>query len=82
MFRDGDEETIRMSTRLDFMKTLFEDVAASVIEIHPKGKSRLAKMMYAMCLGDFVSCYLAVLRKVDPTPVDIIMELKNRLVEI
>ena len=82
LFRDGDEETIRMSTRLDFMKTLFEDVAASVIEIHPKGKSRLAKMMYAMCLGDFVSCYLAVLRKVDPTPVDIIMELKNRLAEI
>ena len=79
LFRDNNEETLYMSTRLDFMKTLFEDVAANCIEVHPKGKSRLAKMMYAMCLGDFVSCYLAVLRKVDPTPIDIISELKERL---
>ena len=57
------------------MKTLFEDTVANVIEVHPKGKCRLAKMMYIMCLGDFVSCYLAILRNIDPTPVDIITEL-------
>jgi glucose/mannose-6-phosphate isomerase len=70
-----------MSARLDFMRTLFEGTAAHVIEIHSKGKSRLAKMMYTMYLGDFVSCYLAVLRNIDPTPVDIIAELKKRLAE-
>ncbi len=82
LFRDKDNESLNMSTRLNFMKSLFEDSVANIIEIHPKGKSRLAKMMYTMCLGDFLSCYLAILRNIDPTPVDIITELKQRLAEI
>ena len=82
LFRDKDNESLNMSTRLNFMKNLFEDSVANIIEIHPKGKSKLAKMMYTMCLGDFLSCYLAILRNIDPTPVDIITELKQRLAEI
>lgn len=82
LFRDKEEESIYMSTRLDFMKKLFTDNVANIIEICPKGKSRLAKMMYIMCLGDFVSCYLAVLRKIDPTPIDVIIELKESLARI
>jgi len=71
-----------MSKRLNFMKQFFEDVAGNVIEIQVHGKKRLAKMMYAMCLGDFISCYLAILRKIDPTPVDAITELKSELAKI
>jgi glucose/mannose-6-phosphate isomerase len=82
LFRDKDSESLNMSTRLNFMKNLFEGSTANVIEVHPKGKSRLAKMMYIMCLGDFLSCYLAILRNINPTPVDIIIELKQRLAEI
>ncbi|UCD13168.1 MAG: bifunctional phosphoglucose/phosphomannose isomerase [Thermoplasmatales archaeon] len=82
LFRDRDEESPNISTRLNFMKSLFEEAVANIIEIYPKGKKRLAKMMYAMCLGDFISCYLAVLREIDPTPVEIILELKQRLTEI
>ncbi|KAA0008714.1 MAG: bifunctional phosphoglucose/phosphomannose isomerase, partial [Thermoplasmata archaeon] len=36
-------------------------------------------MISLMYIGDFVSIYLALLRKVDPTPVDIITELKTEL---
>ena len=71
-----------MSKRLDFMRNLFKDVAANVIEIQVIGKKTLAKMMYAMYLGDFVSCYLAILRGTDPTPVYAITELKKVLAEI
>jgi len=81
LLRDKDEETIDMSTRLNFMRDLFQNTARKVIEVSPKGKSQLAKMMYLMCLGDFTSCYLAVLRGIDPSPVDIITELKKRLAE-
>jgi glucose/mannose-6-phosphate isomerase len=81
LFRDNDEETIPMTTRLDFMRDLFHNTAGSSIELSPKGKSQLAKMMYLMCLGDLTSCYLALLRGVDPTPIDIITELKQRLTE-
>ena len=80
-FRD-DTESIYMATRLDFMKTLYSDITAHAIEVFPKGKSPLAKSMYAMGLGDFVSCYLAILRNIDPTPVDAIAELKKRLAEL
>ncbi len=82
LFRDDETETIYMSKRLDFMKKLYESVAADVIEIQVKGKKRLTKMMYAMYLGDFISCYLAILRKIDPTPVSIINELKDELSKI
>lgn len=81
LFRDKDEETIDMTTRLNFMRDLFRNTAANIIEVPPKGKSQLAKMMYLMCLGDLTSCYLAVLRGIDPSPVDIITELKKRLAE-
>lgn len=82
LFRDKDEESIYMSTRLDFMKKLFKTNAVDTIEIDIEGKKRLAKMMYTMYLGDFVSCYLAILRKIDPTPVNIITELKEELAKI
>ena len=82
LFRDEELESIYMSKRLDFMKKLFEDVSGGVIEIKVEGKKRLAKMMYSMCLGDFISCYLAILRNIDPTPVEAIIELKNELAKI
>jgi len=45
-------------------------------------KKRLAKMMYAMYLGDYMSCYIAVLRNIDPSPVEAIAELKEELAKI
>ncbi len=81
LFRDKDEESIEMTTRLNFMRDLFHNTAGNIIEVSPKGKSQLAKMMYLMCLGDFTSCYLAVLRGIDPSPVEIITELKKRLAD-
>ncbi len=79
MFRDPKEESIYLSKRLDFMKKLYSDVASDVIEIEINAEKRLAKMMQAMYLGDFISAYLAILRKVDPAAVDIIHELKDEL---
>jgi glucose/mannose-6-phosphate isomerase len=81
LLRDKDEEIIDITTRFSFMRDLFRNTAGNIIEVSPKGKSQLAKMMYLMCLGDFTSCYLAVLRGIDPSPVDIITELKKRLAE-
>jgi glucose/mannose-6-phosphate isomerase len=81
LFRDKDEESLDMATRLNFMRDLFQNVAGSTLEVTPKGKSQLAKMMYLMCLGDLTSYYLAIERGIDPSPVDIIKELKKRLAE-
>jgi len=82
IFRDHEDESIYMEKRLDFMKKLFDGANAEVIEIPIKGKKRLAKMMYAMYLGDYISCYLAILRKIDPSPVSIITQLKEELAKL
>ena len=82
LFRDHECETVYMSTRLDFMKKLYKDVAANIIEVHVHGKKRLAKMMYAMILGDFISTYIAIQRKIDPSPVEAIVQLKEELAKI
>jgi hypothetical protein len=38
-------------------------------------------MLSTICIGDFTSVYLAILRKVDPTPVKTITLLKDRMKE-
>jgi glucose/mannose-6-phosphate isomerase len=77
LFRSNDEPP-QIKSRLDFMKKIFERYS-NVIEIMAKGKSDLAKMIYLIYLGDYVSCYLALLRGIDPTPVDLIDQLKKEL---
>ena len=64
------------------MKKLFEDVAGDVFEIKIHVKKHLPKMMYSMYLGDFISCYLAIIRKIDPSPVAAISALKEELAKI
>jgi len=41
--------------------------------------SPLARVFSLVALGDHVSLYLALLRGVDPTPVEAIQRLKRRL---
>jgi glucose/mannose-6-phosphate isomerase len=50
--------------------------------IQVTGKSRLSQMLWAIHFVDFVSYYLAALNGTDPTPVDNIAYLKQRLSEI
>jgi glucose/mannose-6-phosphate isomerase len=48
-------------------------------EVWSQGKSELARMLSTIIVGDFTSVYLAILRKVDPTPVQTINVLKEKL---
>lgn len=81
LLRDEDESP-QLKTRIDFTSNLVKDRGGGIINVVARGKSPLAKMMYAMCLGDCASIYLAILRGIDPTPVDIISELKENLEQI
>lgn len=53
------------------------DVSFSLIE--GSGKSPLAQIMNLVLFGDYVSYYLAILNKTDPTPVETIDFLKGEL---
>jgi glucose/mannose-6-phosphate isomerase len=79
LFRDKNLENINMSKRLNFMKILYSDSSANLIEIYNEGNDLLSKILYLISLGDYISCYTAILREIDPTPVLIIDELKEKI---
>ncbi|MBI2134609.1 bifunctional phosphoglucose/phosphomannose isomerase [Candidatus Woesearchaeota archaeon] len=64
--------------RMDICKEIMEE-KMNVEEVQVQGRSLLARMLSAIYLGDFVSYYLAVWNRVDPTPVNIIENMKRKL---
>lgn len=71
----------RVSQRFDATGELLDEAGIQWHDIHPKGESRLAEMLWTIWLGDYVSYYLAALYSTDPTPVEPIARLKTRLAE-
>ncbi len=65
--------------RFDFTKEILCRKTNVVHEIWSEGESPLARIFSAVCMGDFVSLYLAYLNSVDPTPVPVIESLKQKL---
>ncbi|MFQ6092559.1 MAG: bifunctional phosphoglucose/phosphomannose isomerase [bacterium] len=72
----------QIQRRMEISRELIESDGLPVIEVWSQGDSPLARLFSLVCLGDFVSFYLAVLRGIDPTPVERIEYLKRRLVEM
>ncbi|MFI5253179.1 MAG: bifunctional phosphoglucose/phosphomannose isomerase [Bacteroidota bacterium] len=73
------EDYKRIQMRIDITKPIIGKCASDIIEVHSEGTSLLARMFSLIYLGDWVSYYLAILNKVDPTPVKVIDFLKNEL---
>ncbi len=78
IIRDPDEPP-EIRSRIETTKSLVLQKAKKVLEIHARGKGKLAKMFSVLGVGDFTSVYLAILQGVDPTPVKIIDEVKREL---
>jgi glucose/mannose-6-phosphate isomerase len=76
--RDPDEP-IEIRRRIEVTKELTCRQKLRLFDVWSKGKSSLAKMASVICIGDFTSVYLAVLRGIDPTPVKTIDLLKKEL---
>ena len=58
---------------------LLEQAKVGYKVLDGEGSSSLSQMMSLIMFGDYVSCYLAVLNKVDPSPVEAIDYLKRKL---
>lgn len=74
-------ESNEMRYRIEATKELVLKERLKTFEVWSRGKSRMAKMLSVVCVGDFTSVYLAVLRGIDPTPVRTIVLLKEKLRE-
>lgn len=73
------EEPKEIMHRIEFTQEIVHKQKIKLFEVWSRGESSLAKMSSVICIGDFASVYLAVLRGVDPTPVNTISMLKERL---
>lgn len=62
-----------------FSRELIERSAGGVTEIRSEGKGLLSRMLSLIYKGDFVSLYHSFLRGIDPSPVERIDFLKDRL---
>lgn len=71
----------RLRQRVDITKELAFRRAAGVDEFTGEGDGALARLLSVIAAGDLASWYLALLRGVDPTPVAVIEDLKQRLAE-
>jgi len=69
----------RVQARIEILQSLLSARGLPWMEVHGRGEGVLAQTFSLLCLGDWVSVYLALLNGVDPTPVAIIRELKDRL---
>lgn len=74
-----DDEGPGIAPRFPLSAAIVRDAGAKVVEVPAQGHADLARFLSLVFIGDLVSVYLAVLRGVDPTPVDAIMRLKREL---
>lgn len=73
-----DNERIRL--RMDITKEIISS-RVEVEELFTRGENLLARIFSGIYYGDFVSYYLALANRVDPTPVSVIENLKKKLVQ-
>ena len=72
----GDE---RLTRRAELTAREYEALGVATELVAARGDSLLARLFSLVQLGDYASCYLAVLYGVDPTPVDAIQAFKANL---
>jgi glucose/mannose-6-phosphate isomerase len=72
-------EPVEITSRIETTKALMQPSMQKMFEVWAQGESCLAKMLSTILVGDFTSIYLAMLRNVDPTPVDTVTVMKEKI---
>ena len=78
MLRDRGDNP-RIAKRMDIVEKIVASQGVKTIEVNSRGKGLLARIFSLIYIGDYVSFYLAILNKCDPTPVDRITYLKKEM---
>jgi glucose/mannose-6-phosphate isomerase len=69
----------RVSLRMQIVARIIREKGVKVLEFESSGPNLLARIFSLVQFGDFTSLYLALLNKIDPTPVKVIDYLKGEL---
>lgn len=78
IFLRDKNEPVQIKSRIELTKSLLS-MPSKTFEVWSKGKYNLSKMLSMICIGDFTSVYHAIMNKIDPTPVNTITHLKEKI---
>jgi len=79
VFLDDSDAHPRVKARMELTEKLIADHATASLHLETRGQTTIERVFSLVLLGDLVSLYLAVLRGVDPGPVEVIEQLKSEL---
>lgn len=71
----------QVQKRFEVSERLLSGMRPAPEIVTPQGETLLQQTLYTIALGDFTSLYLALLNGLNPTPVDLIEDLKRALME-
>src|SRR5712692_2467972 len=78
IIRDVQESAFERSIVRAFRATIGSASGSRPLDVRVAGRGRLSRLLSPILLLDYVSVYLAMLRRTDPTPTNLINEYKNR----
>lgn len=76
-----DSEHPQVTRRFELVHDLMREIVGGIEEVHAEGEGDLAQLLDLILFGDFVSLHLAAQEGLDPGPVPVLVDLKNRLRE-
>jgi glucose/mannose-6-phosphate isomerase len=79
VFLDDCDLHPRLRQRIELTRGLIAAHATATYRVESVGETRTERLVSLVLLGDLVSLYLAVLRGVDPAPVELLDRLKGEL---
>lgn len=74
-----DHDHPRVAARFDLVDEIVREAVAGIVTVRAEGSGVLAQLFDLVMVGDFVSLHLAVREGVDPGPIPVLTELKEKL---
>src|SRR5207245_7066620 len=78
IIRDGQATSFERSIVRAFRGTISSASRSHPLDVRVASRGSLSRLLSPIFFLDYVSVYLAMLRRVDPTPTDLINEYKKR----
>jgi glucose/mannose-6-phosphate isomerase len=79
VFLDDSDLHPRIRQRIELTRGLIASRGGATFRVETIGETRLERLISAVLLGDLVSLYMAILRGIDPSPVEALDSLKAAL---
>ncbi len=81
IFLRSDYDHERNRKRIEYSQGFFMEAGVGIDCVRARGQGKLAQMFSLLQFGDFVSYYLALAYGEDPTPIEVLNELKRLLTD-